>query len=237
MFQGGVILSDIHDNKEIYDRVSQSEEQRKEAFFVYYKNYINIPKYKKDKVNYIKSIGSVESALKDIKDVDRSFLIAYNGDIDKEVFLTLFSKKDKFTSNKYTNVQRIYDVYWDKCRDDNIRLDDSEIMYSTQDYSEEVLCIYSSDDTYVRGVGPIMNSLIDSRYNRVTPKGNRLLTWIFHKGTLEDMMRDKDMSMVYNYFKSANDNSEFLMMDLNNKKIVNNNVSASNNTGKLGDIY
>lgn len=222
----------------IYSRVSQSEEQKREAFLVYYKNYINIPLYKKDKNRYTKLIGEVELALKEIKDVNKSILVLCNKSVDKEVFLSLFSKKDKFTSNRYVNAQRIYDVFWDKCGKDNLSLRDDDIVYSTQDYNEDVLCIYISDDTYVRGVGPILNSLFDSRYSSVNYKGERKLSWVFYKGTYDSMVSDKDFKLVYNYFKSMSDTEDFIILDLNNGINLNTTISkVSNNKGTLGDIY
>ena len=231
----------LRENQEIYSRVSQTEEQKKEAFMVYYKNYINKPAYKADKKAYASLLGKVESLLKDLKDVNKNLLIISSANIDKEVFLTLFSKKEKLTSNRYVNAPQVYDVFWGKNDNENQWIEDNEIVYSTQNYNEDVLCIYSSDDQYVRGVGPILNSLLDSRYNRFNSKGQRLLTWMFFRGTYESMVEDKDFKMPYNYFTNMNNTGDFIILDLNKSdgglvlpKQVKNNSSNSNT---LSDIY
>lgn len=203
------------DSVDIYSRVNHSESEKRETFLIFYKDYINVPLYKKDKARYLKTLGSVETLLKDIKDINKNMLILCDSGIDREVFLTLFSKKERLTSNKYVNAAQIYDVYWDRCGRDNIHIDDSDVMYSTQEYSEDVLCVYTSDDTYVRGVGPIISSLVDSRNNRHNYRGENLITWIFYRGTEESMLNDKDFKIVLNYFRSNNDNDDFMILDLN----------------------
>ena len=234
-------MGEYFDNPEIYNRVSQSEEQRKEAFFVYYKNYINKPLYKADKKGYATLLGKEESMLKGLSDVNKNILVISNSNIDREVFLTLFSKKERFTSNRYVNAPQVYDVYWDKAGRDNQWLDDSEIVYSTQNYNEDVLCVYMSTDQYVRGVGPILNSLFDSRYNRINSKGERLLTWVFFRGTVENMNEDKDFKLPYNYFINMNNTGDFIILDLNksNSGVVlpKLNTNQANNSNSLSDIY
>ena len=226
----------VTENNEIYSRVSQSEGQRKEAFMVYYKNYINIHMYKRDRETYIKTLGKVESLLKDVADVNRNILVISTNNIDREVFLTLFSKKERFTTNRYVNAPQVYDVFWDKCGKDNVRLDDDEVMYSTQNYNEDVLCISMSADQYVHGVGPILNSVIDSRRNRMNVRGESLITWMFYRGTVAEMSEDRDYKMPLNYFKSQGD--DFIIIDMNQ---MSGGIWTTNQTGQkettLGDIY
>ena len=208
-----------------YGRVIYDKSFHTKNFLIHYKKLVDTDRLKEDKEAYGRLLDTLPRTLN--IDVTKNVLFVGSKDIHKELFLSMFGKCKTLKSYYLCNILNIQDIYMGNAKSDNINITDDERMWSEQDITHDVLCLYIDKTMTVMKNMNVALSLIMSRIG----KGKNKLNWVFFRGEVADMMQQNLFKQLYYAYTHE---KGFDLIDLNStrREIQNRQKRTS-----LTDIY
>lgn len=206
-------------------------------FFLHYKKYIDAPLAKESEKKYLEVLDSVQSEVNKIQNVNKNLLFLCNANIGKYVFLSCFFRLPKLVSNRMMNLMNLIDIWNHNSTPDNEKLEADDTFYSEQDIRDDVLCLYIDKSMLTeRRAGGMVNTVLLSRSERLNKRGDSLISWVFFRGSIEDLKTNSNLLSIYENFVS--DRFRYEIVDL---RILDNifggNSSSVKDNKSLEDIY
>lgn len=192
-------------------------------FILHYKQFVNKDEFMRDKVKYGKLLDTISKTVK--VDENKSILFIGSKDIHKEIFLSLFSRYDTLQSYYYCSMMMLHDIFWGNRGSENTNILDDDKMFSLQDITQDVLCLFINREMIPTKNASVVGSVITSRCMLSHSKRN----WIFFNGFVSDMLDREGYKSIYDLFNS---NDEFVVVDLNKEYsgLLSNAIDSKNNT-------
>lgn len=208
-------------------------------FVLHYKKYLDLYLVKADEKKFNEILDTTRGEILKIDSVEKNTLFICGADISRYVFLSAFSRMPRLVSNRLMNVMDLQDVWWQNSNSDNVKKEDEEVLHSEQDIREDVLCIFIDSSMFTNdGSAKIVNTVLSSRADRVNKRYESLITWVFYRGSVENLKNDKSMSLVYDFFIS--DPVHYQVVDLSSLSGILQGVDKlkiDNTQKSLKDIY
>ena len=189
-----------------YGRVIYDKNFHTKNFILHYKNLIDVHKFKSDRVAYGKRIDALSKVLSSV-DKDKNILFIGGHDIHRELFLALLSRFETLQSYYYCSMMQLHDIFWGNRGSENTHLMDEDKMYSLQDITERVLCVYINREMIPTRNASVVGTVITNRCmlpNKVN--------WLYFHGFTSDMLDRDGYKSIYDLFKSGD---SFTIIDLN----------------------
>lgn len=189
-----------------YGRVIYDKNFHTKNFILHYKNLIDVDKFKKDRVAYGKRIDTLSKQLSEI-DMSKNILFIGSHDIHRELFLSMLSRFETLQSYYYCSMMQLHDIFWGNRGSENTHLMDEDKMYSLQDITERVLCVYINREMIPTRNASVVGTVITNRCmlpNKVN--------WLYFHGFTSDMLDRDGYKSIYDLFKSGD---SFTIIDLN----------------------
>jgi hypothetical protein len=189
-----------------YGRVIYDKNFHTKNFILHYKNLIDVNKFKADRVSYGKRIDMLSKLLSNI-DINKNILFIGGQDIHRELFLAMLSKFETLQSYYYCSMMQLHDIFWGNRGSENTHLMDEDKMYSLQDITERVLCLYINREMIPTRNASVVGTVITNRCmlpNKVN--------WLYFHGFTSDMLDRDGFKSIYDLFKSGD---TFTIIDLN----------------------
>lgn len=189
-----------------YGRVIYDKNFHTKNFILHYKNLIDVHKFKSDRVAYGKRIDALSKVLSSV-DKDKNILFIGGHDIHRELFLALLSRFETLQSYYYCSMMQLHDIFWGNRGSENTHLMDEDKMYSLQDITERVLCLYINREMIPTRNASVVGTVITNRCmlpNKVN--------WLYFHGFTSDMLDRDGFKSIYDLFKSGDN---FTIIDLN----------------------
>ena len=189
------------DGRVIYDKNFHTKN-----FILHYKNLIDVNKFKSDRVAYGKRIDALSKVLFNV-DKDKNILFIGGHDIHRELFLALLSQFETLQSYYYCSMMQLHDIFWGNRGSENTHLMDDEKIYSLQDITERVLCVYINREMIPTRNASVVGTVVTNRCmlpNKVN--------WLYFHGFTSDMLDRDGFKSIYDLFKSGD---TFTIIDLN----------------------
>jgi len=201
-------------------------------FILHYKQLVNRDEFMKDKVKYGKMLDTLSKTIS--VDENKSILFIGSKDIHKEIFLSLFSRYDTLQSYYYCSMMMLHDIFWGNRGSENTNILDDDKMFSLQDITQDVLCLFINREMIPTKNASVVGSVITSRCMLSHKKRN----WIFFNGFVSDMLDREGYKSIYDLFNS---NDDFVVVDLNKEysnllSSVNDSKSANNKNTKSAKV-
>ena len=130
-------------------------------FILHYKQLVNRDEFMKDKVKYGKMLDTMSKTIN--VDENRSILFIGSKDIHKEIFLSLFSRYDTLQSYYYCSMMMLHDIFWGNRGSENTNILDDDKMFSLQDITQDVLCLFINREMIPTKNASVVGSVITSR--------------------------------------------------------------------------
>lgn len=163
-------------------------------------------KFKADRVAYGKRIDTLSKQLSEI-DMGKNILFIGSHDIHRELFLAMLSRFETLQSYYYCSMMQLHDIFWGNRGSENTHLMDEDKMYSLQDITERVLCVYINREMIPTRNASVVGTVITNRCmlpNKVN--------WLYFHGFTSDMLDRDGYKSIYDLFKSGDN---FTIIDLN----------------------
>ena len=189
-----------------YGRVIYDKNFHTKNFILHYKNLINVDTFKSDKVAYGKRIDELAKQLSSI-DMNKNILFIGGQDIHRELFLALMSRFDTLQSYYYCSMMQLHDIFWGNRGSENTHLMDEDKMYSLQDITEKILCVYINREMIPTRNASVVGTVITNRC--MLPNK---INWLYFHGFMTDMLDRDGYKAIYDLFKSGD---SFIVVDLN----------------------
>lgn len=189
-----------------YGRVIYDKNFHTKNFILHYKNLIDVHKFKSDRVAYGKRIDALSKVLSNV-DKDKNILFIGGHDIHRELFLSLLSQFETLQSYYYCSMMQLHDIFWGNRGSENTHLMDEDKMYSLQDITERVLCVYINREMIPTRNASVVGTVVTNRCmlpNKVN--------WLYFHGFTSDMLDRDGFKSIYDLFKSGDN---FTIIDLN----------------------
>ena len=189
-----------------YGRVIYDKNFHTKNFILHYKNLIDVDKFKADRVAYGKRIDTLSKQLSEI-DMGKNILFIGSHDIHRELFLVMLSRFETLQSYYYCSMMQLHDIFWGNRGSENTHLMDEDKMYSLQDITERVLCVYINREMIPTRNASVVGTVITNRCmlpNKVN--------WLYFHGFTSDMLDRDGYKSIYDLFKSGD---SFTIIDLN----------------------
>lgn len=189
-----------------YGRVIYDKNFHTKNFILHYKNLIDVNKFKSDRVAYGKRIDALSKVLSNV-DKDKNILFIGGHDIHRELFLSLLSQFETLQSYYYCSMMQLHDIFWGNRGSENTHLMDDEKIYSLQDITERVLCVYINREMIPTRNASVVGTVVTNRCmlpNKVN--------WLYFHGFTSDMLDRDGFKSIYDLFKSGD---TFTIIDLN----------------------
>ena len=189
-----------------YGRVIYDKNFHTKNFILHYKNLIDVDTFKSDRVAYGKRIDALSKLLSSI-DINKNILFIGGQDIHRELFLALLSRFETLQSYYYCSMMQLHDIFWGNRGSENTHLMDEDKMYSLQDITERVLCLYINREMIPTRNASVVGTVITNRCmlpNKVN--------WLYFHGFTSDMLDRDGFRSIYDLFKSGD---RFTIIDLN----------------------
>lgn len=189
-----------------YGRVIYDKNFHTKNFILHYKNLIDVNKFKSDRVAYGKRIDGLSKVLSNV-DKDKNILFIGGHDIHRELFLALLSQFETLQSYYYCSMMQLHDIFWGNRGSENTHLMDDEKIYSLQDITERVLCVYINREMIPTRNASVVGTVVTNRCmlpNKVN--------WLYFHGFTSDMLDRDGFKSIYDLFKSGD---TFTIIDLN----------------------
>lgn len=189
-----------------YGRVIYDKNFHTKNFILHYKNLIDVNKFKSDRVVYGKRIDALSKVLSNV-DKDKNILFIGGHDIHRELFLALLSQFETLQSYYYCSMMQLHDIFWGNRGSENTHLMDEDKMYSLQDITERVLCVYINREMIPTRNASVVGTVVTNRCmlpNKVN--------WLYFHGFTSDMLDRDGFKSIYDLFKSGD---TFTIIDLN----------------------
>lgn len=189
-----------------YGRVIYDKNFHTKNFILHYKNLIDVDKFKADRVAYGKRIDTLSKQLSGI-DMGKNILFIGSLDIHRELFLAMLSRFETLQSYYYCSMMQLHDIFWGNRGSENTHLMDEDKMYSLQDITERVLCVYINREMIPTRNASVVGTVITNRCmlpNKVN--------WLYFHGFTSDMLDRDGYKSIYDLFKSGD---SFTIIDLN----------------------
>lgn len=208
-----------------YGRVIYDKNFHTKNFILHYKNLIDVNKFKKDRVAYGKRIDTLSKQLSDI-DMGKNILFIGSHDIHRELFLATLSRFETLQSYYYCSMMQLHDIFWGNRGSENTHLMDEDKMYSLQDITERVLCVYINREMIPTRNASVVGTVITNRC-MLPDKVN----WLYFHGFTSDMLDRDGFKSIYDLFKSGDN---FTIIDLNKDipNIFNDDIKTTKTTTK-----
>ena len=104
-------------------------------------------------------------------------------------------------------MMQLHDIFWGNRGSENTHLMDEDKMYSLQDITERVLCVYINREMIPTRNASVVGTVITNRCmlpNKVN--------WLYFHGFTSDMLDRDGYKSIYDLFKSGDN---FTIIDLN----------------------
>lgn len=155
----------------------------KKRFFIKYNKLIDRDLAKSDINLYKKKLNFVYN-LTDKIDFNKNILVVYKKDIAKELFLSGFSRLDKYMTYCYYNIHEILDIYFGT-RTTYRNETEEETLNSNLEIMQDVLCM--TINYYESFHGKLEEVAVHTIMNRALGRHNSLnsrdkLNWVFCLG-------------------------------------------------------
>ena len=189
-----------------YGRVIYDKNFHTKNFILHYKNLIDVHKFKEDRVAYGKRIDVLSKLLSNVG-INKNILFIGGQDIHRELFLALLSRFETLQSYYYCSMMQLHDIFWGNRGSENTHLMDEDKMYSLQDITERVLCLYINREMIPTRNASVVGTVITNRCmlpNKVN--------WLYFHGFTSDMLDRDGFRSIYDLFKSGD---TFTIIDLN----------------------
>lgn len=189
-----------------YGRVIYDKNFHTKNFILHYKNLIDVNKFKADRVSYGKRIDMLSKLLSNI-DINKNILFIGGQDIHRELFLAMLSRFETLQSYYYCSMMQLHDIFWGNRGSENTHLMDEDKMYSLQDITERVLCLYINREMIPTRNASVVGTVVTNRCmlpNKVN--------WLYFHGFTSDMLDRDGFKSIYDLFKSGD---TFTIIDLN----------------------
>ena len=196
-------------------------------FILHYKPLVNRDGFMRDKVKYGKMLDTMSKTIN--VDENKSILFIGSKDIHKEIFLSLFSRYDTLQSYYYCSMMMLHDIFWGNRGSENTNILDDDKMFSLQDITQDVLCLFINREMIPTKNASVVGSVITSRCMLSHSKRN----WIFFNGFVSDEFVVVDLNKEY---------SDLLSNAIDSKSNTNRNIKTSTkrrevSNSNLSDMY
>lgn len=218
-------------NQDMYKRPVYDENYHVKNFLLSYKGLVNLSKLKSYPSEYLKQLNEIQEMTKKV-DFTKNSLFVCDRDIAKELFLVGFSRLSTLKTYFYCNMVELFDVWWGNRKNTNLNVDEDKVMFSDQDITQDVLCVYVSPDLYMSRGSRVVNSSIASRVAKTGKDGQNLLNWVFFCGSDADLRSD-DFYIIKRMFESK---SDFQIIHLSSNGISNVGSSSKKSSSKMNDL-
>ena len=217
-----------------YEPKKVDEDFHIKNFILHYKKYIDLSLVKSDEKKFYSILDKTREEILKIEDIEKNTLFICDSNISRYVFLSAFSRLPRLVTNRQMNLMNIVDI-WNK-NDDwrNERLENDEVFFSEQDIREDVLCLYIDKVMLTDArTGGIANTVLSTRSDKVNKRFERLITWVFFRGTEDELKNHQHLSSMYELFMS--DKDHYQIVNLNKLKNITDGIPESSKS--LKDIY
>ena len=195
-------------------RLDREEKVRIERFFNHYKRFVNT---NMDPEKYKKILNGVHKITDGI-DFNSNLIICYPKVIDKEVYLSGFSRLDSYKTFHYLSMGDLKGIFFSYNWDGGDADAKTPIggVNSTNQLNNDVLCLTANIYESKPKSGFLVDICLEVIMRRAFDNSNKL-NWIFYRGSVDSLRLYYD-----DLYKAFRDNSHnnFSIVDISNHKPV-----------------
>lgn len=196
-------MPEINNNDDrIYNRKRPVENSVTINFMVKYQKLVDFSALKSDKDKYVRRLSSISKVV-DKVNFNSNLLFISSRDIARDLFLVGFGKLKKLHSYYYCNLMQMYDIFFGNMRPDNPNLAESDIMWSEQNVTEDVLCLFIDEEMHAfNHCEKMITSFLVSRDCNARFNGRVVYNWVFYRGTISSLEQNDGLRRLLDLFKS-----------------------------------
>ncbi len=190
--------------------MDREEQVRINRFYNHYRRFVS---RSIDPKKYKVLLNNVHKMTEEI-DFNSNLIICHPKMIDREVFLSGFSRLETYKSFHYMNVGELKDIFFSYSRENE--LPSSADYSSTNQLNNDVLCLTLNAYESKPKSGFLVDICLEVVMRRAFSNTDKL-NWLFFRGSL-DILR-MDYGALFTAFKDSASHHKFFIIDLGGNKV------------------